>query len=359
MEGLQRFRALAQGMISICFIPSGQSEEHHMVHKISKATSYLETFAIDLSGKHAMRSYATGFFIRTANSVYLITNWHVVSGLDPADTSKAAKPTPVFLKATVISKTQMVTELTIPLYDEQLLPLWSEHHLGSEVDLAIYKLPATLENYFDFIDVHSVEDEIHIDERVANDVFIVGYPFSRDEFKNSFGDDAPYYMPVWKRGSIAFEPRLRLKGRVLLIDALSRAGMSGSPVFLAQDVDMMGAKTAANVAPLARLASGDTSALCDLDPSTLIHGKVRNFRFLGVYSGTFGSTRLSETALGKCWHIDILRQTIDAPQRGKMPAHSPFENNHYAEILRTIEGKLVIKDADGNLKEEVPLRSMP
>lgn len=115
-------------MTNICSIALGQSEEHHMVHKISKATSYLETFTIDLSGKHAMRSYATGFFIRTANSVLLITNWHVVSGLDPADTSKAAKATPVFLKATVISKTQMVTELTIPLYDEQLSPLWSEHH---------------------------------------------------------------------------------------------------------------------------------------------------------------------------------------------------------------------------------------
>lgn len=329
-----------------------------MVHKISKATSYLETFTIDLSGKHAMRSYATGFFIRTADSVLLITNWHVFSGLDPADTSKAAKPTPVLMKATVISKTQMVTELTIPLYDDQLSPLWFEHHLGSEVDLAIYRPPATLEKYFDFIDVHSVEDETHIDERVANDVFIVGYPFSRDEFKNSFGDDAPYYMPVWKRGSLAFEPRLRLKGCMLLIDALSRAGMSGSPVFLAQDVDMMGAKTAANVAPLARLASGDTSALFDLDPSTLIHGKERKFRFLGVYSGTFGTTRLAEIALGKCWHIDILREAIDAPQRGKMPAHGPFENNHYAEILRTIDGKLVIKDADGNLKEEVPLKRM-
>lgn len=329
-----------------------------MVHKISKATSYLETFALDLSGKHVMRSYATGFFIRTADSVLLITNWHVVSGLDPADTSKAAKPTPILMKATVISKTQMVTELTIPLYDEQLSPLWLEHHLGSEVDLAIYRLPATLDKYFDFIDVHSVEDETHIDERVANDVFIVGYPFSRDEFKNSFGDDAPYYMPVWKRGSLAFEPRLRLKGRMLLIDALSRAGMSGSPVFLAQNVDVMGAGTAANVAPLARLASGDTSALYELDSRALISGIERKFRFLGVYSGTFGTTRLAETALGKCWHIDTLREAIKAPQRGKMPAHSPFENNHYAEILRTIEGKLVLKDVDGNVKEEVPLKRM-
>lgn len=328
----------------------------HMIHKISKATSYLETFTIDLTGKYDMRSYATGFFIRTDDAVLLITNWHVVSGLDPADISKAAKATPVLLKATVISKTQMVTELTIPLYDEQLSPLWFEHPMGSEVDLAICRLPATLEKYFDFIDVHSVEDETHIAEQVANDVFIVGYPFSRDEFKNSFGNDAPYYMPVWKRGSLAFEPGLRLKGRMLLIDALSRAGMSGSPVFMGQDVDMMGAKTAANAASLARLTSGDTSALYDLDPSALIHGKNRKFRFLGVYSGTFGTTRLKEIALGKCWHIDTLREAIDAPQRGRMPAHSPFENNHYAEILRATEGKLIIKDADGNLKEEVPLK---
>jgi hypothetical protein len=30
-----------------------------------------------------------------------------------------------------------------------------------------------------------------------------------------------------------------------------------------------------------------------------------------------------------------------------VPAHSPFENNHYAEILRAIKGKRIIKDADG------------
>lgn len=330
-----------------------------MVHKISKATTYLETFTIDLMGKHAMRSYATGFFIRTSDSVLLITNWHVVSGLNPADTSKAAKATPVLMKATVISKSQMVTELTLPLYDEQLLPLWFEHHLGSEVDLAIYRLPVTLEEYFDFISIESVEDETNIDERVANDVFIVGYPFSRDEFKNTFGNDSPYYMPVWKRGSLAFEPRLRLKGHMLLIDALSRAGMSGSPVFLAQDVDMMGAKSSANVEPLARLANGDTSALFDLDASELTHRKERKFRFLGVYSGTIGTTKLAETALGKCWHIDTLREAVHAPKRGKMPAHSPFENGHYAEILRAIQGKLVIKGADGALKKEVHLKQRP
>ena len=326
-----------------------------MVHKISKATSYLETFAIELSGNLVRRSYATGFFIRTANSILLITNWHVVSGLDPAETSKTAKPTPVLIKATVISKTKMVTELTIPLYDAKLSPLWFEHSLGSEVDLAICRLPSTLAKYFDFIDIYSVEDETQISERVANDVFIVGYPFSRDEFHQSFGNHSPYYMPVWKRGSLAFEPSLRLKNRILLIDALSRAGMSGAPVFLGQDIDVMGASTTTNVEPLKRLASGDTSALYELDASALTSGKERKFRFLGVYSGTFGTTKLAETALGKCWHVDTLREAIETPVRGTMPAHSPFENEHYAEILRTINGKIVLKDAEGNVKEEVTL----
>lgn len=326
-----------------------------MVHRISKATTYLETFAIEQSGKHVIRSYATGFFIRTADAVLLVTNWHVVSGLDPADTAKAAKPTPVLMKATVLSKKRILTELTLPLYDKQLIPLWEEHRLGSEVDIAIYRLPLTLDQYFDFIDIHSVEDEAQIEERVANDVLIVGYPFSREEFKNSFGDDAPYYMPVWKRGSLAFEPRLRLKGRMLLVDALSRAGMSGSPVFLAQEVEVVGAGTTANGEAFSRLLAGDIGAIDSIDPSSLSARKERQFRFLGVYSGTFGSTRLAETALGKCWHIDILRELIGDPHSGKMPTHSPFENEHYTNLLQTIERKLVLKDVDGDVTDEVIL----
>ena len=180
-----------------------------MVHRLSRATSYLQTFAIDLAGNQILRSFATGFFIRAGKSILLITNWHVVSGLDPSDTTKISKPPPVLMKATVISKQRTVTELTLPLYNKELKPVWFEHQLGSEVDLAIYELPQILGNYFDFIDVHSAEDPFQIDEKVASDVFILGYPFSRDEFKQAFGVNSPYYLPVWKRGSIAFEPSLR------------------------------------------------------------------------------------------------------------------------------------------------------
>ena len=102
----------------------------------------------------------------------------------------------------------------------------------------------------------------------------------------------------------------------------------------------------------ARLAAGDSQALYDLDPSALVGGKKREFKFLGVYSGTFGTTKLAEIALGKCWHIDTLRETIEHPRRGQMPAHAPVENEHYAELLREVKGKLILRDANGNLKAE-------
>lgn len=324
-----------------------------MIHKLSRATSYIQTFVMDLNGNQTLRSFATGFFVRAGNSILLITNWHVVTGLDPVDTSKASCPPPVLMKATVISKKKTVTELTIPLYDNQMKPLWFEHQLGFEVDLAIFELPASLENHFDFIDIQSAEDLCQIEERVANDVFIVGYPFNRNEFKDTFGEDAPYYMPVWKRGSIAFEPSLRLNGRILLIDALSRAGMSGSPVLIAQDTDVMDAGTAANEKAFARLAAGDSNAFCDIDPQALTGAKKRRFRFLGVYSGTFGTTKLAETALGKCWHIDTLRETIENPRKGHIPAHAPIENKHYAHLIQSLVGKLILKDLDGKVQEVI------
>jgi hypothetical protein len=118
---------------------------------------------------------------------------------------------------------------------------------------------------------------------------------------------------------------------------------------------MMGAGIPANEGPLARLAAGDSNALHELDPSALTSAKKRKLKFLGVYSGTFGSTKLAETALGKCWHIDTLREAIEHPRRGQMPTHAPFENEHYADLLRNLEGKLIRKDADGSVKEELSL----
>jgi hypothetical protein len=331
--------------------------EFLVIHTLSRATSYLQTFIIHpQTGEHKLRSHATGFFIRATNTLLLVTNWHVVTGLDPANPTVSKVPPPHYLKATVISKKNMVTELSLPLYGPSMEPLWEEHSLGGEVDMVVYPLSLTLEKYFEFVDMHSAEDNAPIIEKVASDVFILGYPFSRDEMHEVFGDQAPYYIPIWKCGSIATEPALRLGKRVLLIDSLSRAGMSGAPIVIAQDDKFVNPRNRENSELFRQILAGEDStldALSQIDTKALTEVTVKRFRFLGVYSGTIGSTRLAEVALGKCWHVEVLRDLVANSRAGNMPAHAPLSNEHYDAFLAQLGGSLAFKNEDGEIIERV------
>lgn len=325
-----------------------------MIHPLSRATTYLQTFIIHpQTGEHILWSHATGFFIRAANALLLVTNWHVVTGLDPDNPTVSKTPPPHYLKATVISKSRILTELTLPLYRSSMEPLWQEHSSGGAIDIAIYPLPLTLEKYYEFVDIHAAEDDAPITEKVARDVFILGYPFSRNEMREVFGEDAPYYMPVWKRGSIATEPGLRLGGRVLLIDSLSRAGMSGAPIVVSQDDKLLNPGHRANSEVFRQMLAGEVDALeglSQIDTEALSEVTVKHFRFLGVYSGTIGSTRLAEIALGKCWHVDVLRDLVANSRAGNMPSHAPLPSEHYdAFYAEFAGGNLVFRNADGEV----------
>ena len=333
-----------------------------MIHPLSRATTYVETYAIRAGdGQRIMRGYATGFFVRTEQALLLVTNWHVVTGLDPENPSVmslSALP-PSFIKLTMRSKSEWLTELTVPLYGREGRPLWEEHPEGPAVDMVIYPLSLTLESYFVLVDIRAAVGGSEIDETVSKDVFILGYPFSKDEMRLGFGTDAPYYFPVWKRGSIATEPDVRLTGRILLIDSLTRPGMSGAPVLIAEDETLIRIGSAENAAIFEQRQRGEMSALdalCALDTKSLSSMTEKRFRFLGVYSGVIGNTRLQQVALGKCWHIDALRELIANSRAGVMPYHSPVPNPHYDAFFDELAGgELIRKDVTGTIVERVPL----
>jgi hypothetical protein len=266
-------------------------------------------------------------------------------------------PPPVVLRATLPSQNGRISELSIPLYSPSLEPLWEEHQDGGKVDIAIYSLPYALEKDFMFFDIHSATKDEKIAEEVAKDVFILGYPFSRDELKASFGDEAPYFLPVWKRGSIASEPGARLDHRVLLIDSMSRPGMSGAPIVITEDARVLRAQNGADSELLRRLKAGDHTALKELDVDALSDEMVKRFRFLGVYSGVLGQARLAEVALGICWHVDVLRELVENSHQGKMPFHAPIANPHLdAFLAQFATPELTIKDPDGNVVKRTQLR---
>ncbi|MGN6235921.1 trypsin-like peptidase domain-containing protein [Dyella sp.] len=328
-----------------------------MIHALSRATTYLTTYFINpVNGEHIARSRATGFFVRAKNALLLVTNWHVVTGLNPADPSVLAAgsmPPPHYLKVTVANRKGGLSELTLPLYKKSMEPIWDEHQDGCKVDVVVYVLPLYLEDHFHFVDILSAEGGEVIDENVGNDVFILGYPFGRDEMEAAFGDDAPYYLPIWKRGTIASEPALRLKERVLLIDSLSRPGMSGAPIVAARDSRVMRATSRENSEVFARIKAGDRNAFKDIDMTAVKDDYVRNFQFLGVYSGVIGNSRMTELALGLCWHADVIQQLFDNHRIGVMPFYAPEKSEYYDAFLDRLPapGGLIHRDMGGKVSE--------
>jgi len=110
----------------------------------------------------------------------------------------------------------------------------------------------------------------------GQDVFIVGYPF---------GPITGTPLPIWKRGSIASEPRMHIGGlRKVFVDAATRRGMSGSFV-VAQHNGLF-------------------------HP----HGKPSFFgvarRLLGIYSGRVWPSE-DEAQLGIVWHREEIDKTVE------------------------------------------------
>ena len=67
--------------------------------------------------------------------------------------------------------------MSLPLYDDELKPRWDQHPEGSSVDLALYPLDPVLEDHFHVLDVSDAIRGKKLEETVAKDVFIIGYPF--------------------------------------------------------------------------------------------------------------------------------------------------------------------------------------
>ena len=187
--------------------------------QISLRSLYLEAF-YGLS----LISIATSFPWQSGDDTYLITNSHVVSGINPLTKQPLNKNGSVpdkllvwFLDSSGLSSW---SPLEVPLYYGQGRANWLEHPShGPQVDVAA--LPISVGNRHRLLPLNQV-DFGSFRVEIAQDVFIVGFP------KGITGSGR---FPIWKRGSIASEPSIDIDGvPKLLIDSATREGMSGSPV---------------------------------------------------------------------------------------------------------------------------------
>lgn len=219
---------------------------------------------------------ATAFFYETEDTdLYLITNWHVMTGRDPANpTFSKTGAVPSVLKVKLHNKqekvngkgnivTSDVSELCIPINspdgDE---PQWLEHPEHKfKVDTVAIKIQSCEEfrRKYEFNIANKWKEYQHDYEPEAmDDVFVIGYPWGLSTTMGRGG-----VIPVYKKGCIASDPVVDFRRLPhLLIDCRTTKAMSGSPVIASRTGIFM---------PDGRMSA-----------NTVI-GTVS--KFLGVYSG--------------------------------------------------------------------------
>lgn len=228
---------------------------------------------------------ATGFIYERNEKLYLITNWHNLTGKNPVTkeqiSSHGGIPDVVVLTLLTQKHPKIEWEkFSINLYDSEKKAEWLVHPVHKElVDVV------ALEIEFDenFKGVFKSINKIQFDNfkiEVSDDVYILGFPYEL----NGGG-----YFPIWKRASVASEPDIDYDGLPkIFVDTASRSGMSGSPVIFRR-TGIHGTENG------------------KLTFNTVI-GTIQGF--VGIYSGRIGKTEL-DAQLGVVWKKEVIDEIID------------------------------------------------
>lgn len=220
---------------------------------------------------------ATGFTITHEGKNYLVTNWHVVTGKSPQTgklvLSKVPDALTIWLHdANELGKWHLKLE---NLYDQGTgAKRWLERSLGKNI-IDVIALP--LPNYSE-VRIYSLDLSLRSTDLLlppSEPVSIVGFPF---------GQSSSGKFPIWKTGHIASDIDLDYFNLpVFLIDATTKSGMSGSPVF------------AKRVGP--RQTSSGTSIT-----------NTEAVKFLGIYSGRIQNPADEDEVsdIGMVWKAQIL-----------------------------------------------------
>lgn len=180
----------------------------------SRVSVLLEPLRLDGDGQIVAKSSATGFFWASADRVQLITNFHVVTGVNPETrihigsflpngmdvTFFAEKPEPSPDNPRRTALGRMRTRLSW----DCLRPddLWEFHSSGPTVDLAALSFSWGDQDWKP-VCLNLTEVDFEYAAEISEEVFIVGYPE---------GQNFDRGLPLWKRGSVATDPSLDQKG---------------------------------------------------------------------------------------------------------------------------------------------------
>ena len=190
--------------------------------------SLMTTPVVLMSGGRPV-SQGTGFFFASttidgkADTVFLVTNYHVVTGRAPLTPGPRAGDRIRFILHENPADLKRVRPIELPLYDQRGDPLWITSDAVPSADVVLVPIPA--EAYRDisllvFTEAHTRGD---IKIRPSSGATLLGYPYG-------FFDES-HFLPVWKTGHVASEPSVDFNDLpTFLVDVSAFPGMSGSPV---------------------------------------------------------------------------------------------------------------------------------
>lgn len=177
---------------------------------------------------------ATGFLYqpKEKDKIFLVTNYHVITASHPTNPSMILEgypdcPDEIYI--TVLKKDNYVPFGIGYSLKKEDDPMWIEHK-DRDKGIDIVAIPIELPE--DAIVVTqkqlSLVDDINFE--IGSDLFIVGFPY---------GFGAGDFFPIWKRGTVASEPLFKPEGLSrFYMDAFTKPGMSGSPVFAFENRDI-------------------------------------------------------------------------------------------------------------------------
>jgi|SRR5271156_1022182 len=156
------------------------------------------------------------FLWKQHERTFLVSNWHNFSGHDPQTGQPISDNggVPSHINFSTFEQQGepdeqghfpvLVKSQRVPLYDDDLLgPRWLEHpSFDRRVDVAAIDVSDALEGMI-VNHVNVLENDAVLQPFPSQDVFIIGYPIGRIP-------NAPY--PVWKRGTLATDPRFDPEG---------------------------------------------------------------------------------------------------------------------------------------------------
>lgn len=208
-----------------------------------------KVFQIELFTKETGISMGTGtgFFCSYKDKLYLITNYHVLSGRNPftGDTlhPSGAIPGKIEFDFDIIRDLPNNKKQHIPhkysnnLYNTKDEKLWLEHpDLGSNCDVVAYELNEEFKSQIPEgcrVGKIEIEKELTYNASIGimDSVYITGFPMKKSQTYSRF--------PIYKAGKIASEPQDNQNGANYYIDSKTKPGMSGSPIIQKEEPELV------------------------------------------------------------------------------------------------------------------------